>query len=87
GPIYHDLTITVEETPAPSAISDLLCSVDSGEVRDYCRRRGWIVPDTPTEITVSRDYGKLSIILQAVTTFVTIAGVIFLVYKLMANFQ
>nr|6HLW_B Chain B, Genome polyprotein [Enterovirus A71]6HLW_D Chain D, Genome polyprotein [Enterovirus A71] len=36
--------------PAPDAIGDLLASVDSEEVRQYCREQGWIIPETPTNV-------------------------------------
>nr|UXB54273.1 polyprotein [Enterovirus J] len=85
-PVYRDLKISVApETPAPPAIADLLRSVDSEEVRQYCQEKGWIIP--VTECQTERHLSRALTILQAVSTFVAVAGCIYIVYKLFAGFQ
>nr|YP_001718583.1 3A [Enterovirus J] len=85
-PIYRDIKISVApETPAPPAIADLLKSVDSEEVRQYCQEKGWIIP--VTECQTERHLSRALTILQAVSTFVAVAGCIYIVYKLFAGFQ
>nr|6Q68_B Chain B, Genome polyprotein [Enterovirus F]6Q68_D Chain D, Genome polyprotein [Enterovirus F] len=45
-------------TPAPPAIADLLASVDSEEVRDYCRTKGWIVQEKITKESLERNVNR-----------------------------
>ncbi|AAL69622.2 polyprotein [enterovirus A125] len=85
-PIFKDIKISVaEEVPPPPAIADLLKSVDSEEVREYCTHKGWIVPVQVTDI--EKHLNRAMTILQAVSTFVAVAGCVFVVYKLFAGFQ
>nr|QFB70730.1 polyprotein [Enterovirus D] len=87
-PQFREIKISVTpETPAPDAINDLLRSVDSQEVRDYCQKKGWIVLHPPTELVVEKHISRAFIALQAITTFVSIAGVVYVIYKLFAGMQ
>nr|NP_740419.1 protein 3A [Enterovirus D] len=87
-PTFKEIKISVTpETPAPDAINDLLRSIDSQEVRDYCQKKGWIVMHPPTELVVDKHISRAFIALQAITTFVSIAGVVYVIYKLFAGIQ
>nr|QKE11198.1 polyprotein [Enterovirus J] len=85
-PVFKQVRIDVTpETPAPPAIADLLKSVNNEEVRQYCMDQGWIIPVQETDI--ERHIGRAMTILQAVSTFVAVAGAIYVIYKLFAGFQ
>nr|QGA89259.1 polyprotein [Enterovirus F] len=87
-PVYKPLRIDVsDETPAPPAIADLLASVDSEEVREYCRQKGWIVEQKITKEHLERNVNRALIVLQSATLIATICGVIYIVYKLFAGLQ
>nr|WPN77705.1 polyprotein [Coxsackievirus A21] len=87
GPLrYRDLKIDVKTVPPPECISDLLQAVDSQEVRDYCEKKGWIVNVT-SQIQLERNINRAMTILQAVTTFAAVAGVVYVMYKLFAGQQ
>nr|AGA12459.2 polyprotein [Poliovirus 2] len=87
GPLqYKDLKIDVKSTPPPECINDLLQSVDSQEVRDYCEKKGWIVNIT-SQVQTERNINRAMTILQAVTTFAAVAGVVYVMYKLFAGHQ
>nr|QMT62774.1 polyprotein [Enterovirus C99] len=87
GPLqYKDLKIDIKNTPAPECINDLLQSVDSQEVRDYCEKKGWIVK-VNRDIVVERNINRAMTILQAITTFAAVAGVVYVMYKLFAGQQ
>ena len=59
GPIeFKDLKIDVVSTPPPSAISDLLKSVDNQEVRDYCKQQGWVVEIPSNSVTIERHISR-----------------------------
>nr|ABC69251.1 polyprotein [Enterovirus A71] len=84
-PKFRPIRISLEEKPAPDAISDLLASVDSEEVRQYCRDQGWIVPDSPTN--VERHLNRAVLIMQSVATVVAVVSLVYVIYKLFAGFQ
>nr|AGP25526.1 polyprotein [Enterovirus B] len=87
-PIYKEIKISVApETPPPPAIADLLKSVDSEVVREYCKERGWIVPEINSTLQIEKHVSRAFICLQALTTFVSVAGIIYIIYKLFAGFQ
>ncbi|ABM54530.1 polyprotein [Coxsackievirus A20] len=87
GPLqYKDLKIDVKTSPPPECINDLLQSVDSQEVRDYCEKKGWIVNIT-SQVQTERNINRAMTILQAVTTFAAVAGVVYVMYKLFAGHQ
>nr|AJC11328.1 polyprotein [Coxsackievirus A8] len=84
-PKFRPIRISLEETPAPDAISDLLTSVDSEEVRQYCRDQGWIIPETPTN--VERHLNRAVLIMQSIATVVAVVSLVYVIYKLFAGFQ
>nr|ACT31466.1 polyprotein [Enterovirus C96] len=87
GPLqYKDIKIDIKETPAPEYINDLLQAVDSQEVRDYCEKKGWIIK-VDNNMTIERNLNRAMTILQAVTTFAAVAGVVYVMYKLFAGQQ
>nr|AAS88861.1 polyprotein [Poliovirus 1] len=87
GPIqYKDLKIDIKTTPPPECINDLLQAVDSQEVRDYCEKKGWLVNVT-SQVQTERNINRAMTILQAVTTFAAVAGVVYVMYKLFAGHQ
>nr|ANV28261.1 polyprotein [Poliovirus 1] len=87
GPLqYKDLKIDIKTTPPPECINDLLHAVDSQEVRDYCEKKGWIVNIT-SQVQTERNINRAMTILQAVTTFAAVAGVVYVMYKLFAGHQ
>nr|QMS47694.1 polyprotein [Enterovirus C] len=87
GPVqYKDLKIDIKTTPPPECISDLLQAVDSQEVRDYCEKKGWLV-NISSQVQLERNINRAMTILQAVTTFAAVAGVVYVMYKLFAGHQ
>nr|AJC11330.1 polyprotein [Coxsackievirus A8]AJC11331.1 polyprotein [Coxsackievirus A8] len=84
-PKFRPIRISLEEKPAPDAISDLLASVDSEEVRQYCRDQGWIIPETPTN--VERHLNRAVLIMQSIATVVAVVSLVYVIYKLFAGFQ
>nr|BAD72855.1 polyprotein [Poliovirus 1] len=87
GPIqYKDLKIDIKTTPPPDCINDLLQAVDSQEVRDYCEKKGWLV-NVSNQVQLERNINRAMTILQAVTTFAAVAGVVYVMYKLFAGYQ
>ncbi len=87
-PVYREIKISVApETPPPPAISDLLKSVDSEAVREYCKEKGWLVPEVNSTLQIEKHVSRAFICLQALTTFVSVAGIIYIIYKLFAGFQ
>ncbi len=87
-PVYREIKISVApETPPPPAIADLLKSVDSEAVREYCKERGWLVPEVNSTLQIEKHVSRAFICLQAITTFVSVAGIIYIIYKLFAGFQ
>lgn len=85
GPVYKDLEIDVCNTPAPECINDLLRSVDSEEVRDYCKKKNWIIPQIPTNI--ERAVNQASMIINTILMFVSTLGIVYVIYKLFAQTQ
>nr|AVI00995.1 polyprotein [Echovirus E1] len=87
-PVYREIKISVApEIPPPPAIADLLKSVDSEAVREYCKEKGWLVPEVNSALQIEKHVSRAFICLQALTTFVSVAGVIYIIYKLFAGFQ
>nr|AWX63812.1 polyprotein [Echovirus E12] len=87
-PVYREIKISVApEIPPPPAIADLLKSVDSEAVREYCKERGWLVPEINSTLQIEKHVSRAFICLQALTTFVSVAGIIYIIYKLFAGFQ
>nr|AAS88848.1 polyprotein [Poliovirus 1] len=87
GPVqYKDLKIDIKTSPPPECINDLLQAVDSQEVRDYCERKGWLV-NISSQVQLERNINRAMTILQAVTTFAAVAGVVYVMYKLFAGHQ
>nr|WPW59844.1 polyprotein [Coxsackievirus B1] len=87
-PVYREIKISVApEVPPPPAIADLLKSVDSEAVRDYCKEKGWLVPEVNSTLQIEKHISRAFICLQALTTFVSVAGIIYIIYKLFAGFQ
>nr|ATP75727.1 polyprotein [Coxsackievirus A5]ATP75729.1 polyprotein [Coxsackievirus A5]ATP75730.1 polyprotein [Coxsackievirus A5] len=84
-PKFRPIRISLEEKPAPDAISDLLASVDSEEIRQYCRERGWIIPETPTN--VERHLNRAVLVMQSIATVVAVVSLVYVIYKLFAGFQ
>lgn len=84
-PKFRPIRISLEERPAPDAISDLLASVDSEEVRQYCREQGWIIPETPTN--VERHLNRAVLVMQSIATVVAVVSLVYVIYKLFAGFQ
>nr|UYS98232.1 polyprotein [Coxsackievirus A16] len=86
GPLkFKPIRISLEEKPAPDAISDLLASVDSEEVRQYCREQGWIIPETPAN--VERHLNRAVLVMQSIATVVAVVSLVYVIYKLFAGFQ
>lgn len=87
-PVYREIKISVAaETPPPPAIADLLKSVDNEAVREYCKEKGWLVPEINSTLQIEKHVSRAFICLQALTTFVSVAGIIYIIYKLFAGFQ
>nr|AUG59420.1 polyprotein [Enterovirus B69] len=87
-PVYREIKISVApEVPPPPAIADLLKSVDSEAVREYCKEKGWLVPEINSTLQIEKHVSRAFICLQALTTFVSVAGIIYVIYKLFAGFQ
>nr|QQL13720.1 polyprotein [Coxsackievirus B3] len=87
-PVYREIKISVApETPPPPAIADLLKSVDSEAVREYCKEKGWLVLETNSTLQIEKHVSRAFICLQALSTFVSVAGIIYIIYKLFAGFQ
>ncbi|BAA00337.1 polyprotein [Swine vesicular disease virus (STRAIN H/3 '76)] len=87
-PVYREIKISVApETPPPPAVADLLKSVDSEAVREYCKEKGWLIPEVDSTLQIEKHVNRAFICLQALTTFVSVAGIIYIIYKLFAGFQ
>nr|AJR20996.1 polyprotein [Echovirus E25] len=87
-PVYREIKITVApDTPPPPAIAYLLKSLDSEAVREYCKENGWLVPEISSTLHIEKHVSRAFICLQALTTFVSVAGIIYIIYKLFAGFQ
>nr|AUN27639.1 polyprotein [Coxsackievirus A16] len=82
---FMPIKISLDEKPAPDAISDLLASVDSEDVRQYCREQGWIIPETPTN--VERHLNRAVLVMQSIATVVAVVSLVYVIYKLFAGFQ
>nr|AFV48061.1 polyprotein [WUHARV Enterovirus 1] len=83
-PKFRPLTISLD-TPAPEAIADLLRSVDNEEVREYCKEKGWIIPEVPTNL--ERHYNRAIALIQSITTILAVVSMVYVIYRLFAGFQ
>nr|BBC70783.1 polyprotein [Enterovirus G] len=87
-PQFKSLKISVDpETPAPPAIADLLASVDSEEVREYCKKKGWIVEVPVTATTLERNVNIASTVLSSLVLLTSVLTLVYLVYRLFAGYQ
>nr|UFT26789.1 polyprotein [rhinovirus A1B] len=77
GPISLD-------APPPPAIADLLQSVRTPEVIKYCQDNKWIVP---AECQIERDLNIANSIITIIANIISIAGIIFVIYKLFCTLQ
>nr|BBC70775.1 polyprotein [Enterovirus G] len=87
-PAFKPLKISVDpETPAPPAIADLLASVDSEEVREYCKKKGWIVEIPVDERKLERNVNMAATILSSLVLLTSVITLVYLVYRLFAGTQ
>lgn len=87
-PVFKPLKISVDpETPAPPAIADLLASVDSEEVREYCKKKGWIVEIPVTATTLERNVSIATTILSSLALLASVITLVYMVYRLFAGYQ
>nr|BBC70768.1 polyprotein [Enterovirus G] len=87
-PEFKPLRISVDpETPAPPAIADLLASVDSEEVREYCKKKGWIVEIPVDERKLERNVNMAATILSSLVLLTSVITLVYLVYRLFAGTQ
>nr|ULF99586.1 MAG: polyprotein [Enterovirus sp.] len=87
-PTFKPLKISVDpETPAPPAIADLLASVDSEEVREYCKKKGWIVEIPVTASMLERNVSTAATILSSLALLASVITLVYLVYRLFAGYQ
>ncbi|AAM00276.1 polyprotein [enterovirus G2] len=87
-PAFKPLKISVDpETPAPPAIADLLASVDSEEVREYCKKKGWIVEIPVDERRLERNVNMATTILSSLVLLTSVITLVYLVYRLFAGCQ
>nr|UBI50742.1 polyprotein [rhinovirus B27] len=85
GPVYKDMTIDVYDKPPPDCIVDLLKSVDSEEVRQYCREKKWLIPEIPTNI--DRAVNQATSLINTILMFITTMGIVYMIYKMFAQTQ
>nr|BBC70760.1 polyprotein [Enterovirus G] len=87
-PTFKPLKISVDpEAPAPPAIADLLASVDSEEVREYCKKKGWIVEVPVDERKLERNVNMAATILSSLVLLTSVITLVYLVYRLFAGTQ
>nr|BEL64050.1 polyprotein [Enterovirus G] len=87
-PAFKPLKISVDpETPAPPAIADLLASVDSEEVREYCKKKGWIVEIPVDERKLERNVSMAATVLSSLVLLTSVITLVYLVYRLFAGTQ
>nr|ULF99583.1 MAG: polyprotein [Enterovirus sp.] len=87
-PTFKPLKISVDpETPAPPAIADLLASVDSEEVREYCKKKGWIVEVPVDERKLERNVSMAATVLSSLVLLTSVITLVYLVYRLFAGTQ
>lgn len=77
GPITMD-------APPPPAIADLLQSVRTPEVIRYCEENKWIIP---ADCKIERDLNLANNIITIIANVISIAGIIFVIYKLFCTLQ
>lgn len=71
-------------SPPPPAITDLLQSVRTPEVVKYCEDNNWIIP---AECKIERDLNLANNIITIIANIISIAGIIFVIYKLFCSLQ
>nr|BCD33953.1 polyprotein [Enterovirus G] len=87
-PTFKPLKISIDpETPAPPAIADLLASVDSEEVREYCKKKGWIVEIPVDERKLERNVNMAATVLSSLVLLTSVITLVYLVYRLFAGTQ
>ncbi|ACK37373.1 polyprotein [rhinovirus A13] len=72
------------EAPPPPAIADLLRSVKTPEVIKYCEDNKWIIP---ADCRIERDLNLANNIITIIANIISIAGIIYIIYKLFCSFQ
>nr|QYI87777.1 polyprotein [rhinovirus A31] len=72
------------EGPPPAAINDLLQSVRTPEVIKYCEDNKWIIP---ADCKVERDLNIANTIITIIANIISIAGIIYVIYKLFCTLQ
>ncbi|ABO69373.1 polyprotein [rhinovirus A64] len=70
--------------PPPPAIADLLQSVRTPEVIKYCEENKWIIP---ADCKIERDLNLANNITTIIANVISIAGIIFVIYKLFCTLQ
>lgn len=70
--------------PPPPAIVDLLQSVRTPEVIKYCEDNKWILP---ADCKIERDLNLANSIITIIANIISIAGIIFVIYKLFCSLQ
>nr|WAK75523.1 polyprotein [rhinovirus A38] len=70
--------------PPPPAIADLLQSVRTPEVIKYCEENKWIIP---ADCKIERDLNLANSIITIIANIISIAGIIFVIYKLFCSLQ
>nr|QGH82161.1 polyprotein [Goat enterovirus] len=89
GPLqFRPLKISVDpETPPPPAIADLLASVDSEQVREYCKQKGWIVEVPVTAMTLEKNVSIAATVMSSLILLTSVITLVYLVYRLFAGYQ
>nr|ADX36281.1 polyprotein [Rhinovirus A] len=70
--------------PPPPAIADLLQSVRTPEVIKYCEENKWIIP---ADCKIERNLNLANNIITIIANVISIAGIIFVIYKLFCTLQ
>nr|ULF99588.1 MAG: polyprotein [Enterovirus sp.] len=87
-PQFRPLKISVDpETPPPPAIADLLASVDSEQVREYCKQKGWIVEVPITAMTLEKNVSIAATVMSSLILLTSVITLVYLVYRLFAGYQ
>ncbi|AVX29479.1 polyprotein [rabovirus C1] len=81
----------VKEQPCPKEIADLLRAVPNQEVIDYCISQGWVIPDKQKYKLVRESVwtwtNRVAGVLSILAAVSSIAGTIYLLYRLFADNQ
>ncbi|AVJ35777.1 polyprotein [Enterovirus G] len=87
-PTFKPLKISVDpEVPPPPAIADLLASVDSEQVREYCKSKGWIVEVPVTTMTLEKNVNIAATVMSSLILLTSVITLVYLVYRLFAGYQ